>query len=226
MSLTTGRGPLSTRPAGHFDRPVPSGVIYVEPHHRRVRAHLGGQVVLDTEDVVLVHRPGCPPAYAFPTADVERSGLGSEPEPAAPGYAQVPWEAADEWWEEDEQVFMHPRNPYHRVDCLPTSRRLRVACAGTVLVDTTKTVGVYETSQPAHLYVTPDEVAPGVLVPSATTTYCPYKGTASWWSAVVRETTVEDVAWSYEDPHPECQAIAGHLCFEKTKADVQADLPA
>ncbi len=222
----TGSGPLGRRPAGHFDRPVPSGVTYVEPHHRRVRARVGGEAVVDSEHVLLVHRPGHPPAYAFATSDVEGSGLAFEPEPAAPGFVRIPWDAAEEWWEENEQVFMHPRNPYHRVDCLTTSRHLHVAWAGAVLVDTTRTVGVYETAQPARLYVASAQVAPGTLVPSATTTYCPYKGTASYWSAVVGGTTLHDVAWSYEDPLPECVAIRGHLTFDETKVDVQADLPA
>jgi uncharacterized protein (DUF427 family) len=226
VSLTTGRGPLSRHPAGHFDQPVPTGLTYVEPHLRRVRARAGGQVAIDTEDVLLVHRPGHPPAYAIATADVERSGLVSEPEPSAKGYVRVPWDAAEEWWEEDEQVFMHPRNPYHRVDCIATSRRLRVTCAGSTLVDTTETVVVYETALAAVLYVAPSQVAPGILVASSTTTYCPYKGTATYWSTVVGGTTVDDVAWSYKDPYPESTAIGGLLAFNAGSADVWTDLPA
>ena len=78
---------------------------------------------------------------------------------------------------------MHPRNPYHRVDCVPTARRLRVEVFGDVLVDTTATVGVYETSLAPRLYVSRDELRADVLRPSSTTTYCPYKGTATYWSA-------------------------------------------
>ena len=119
---------------------------------------------------------------------------------------RVPWDAVEAWYEEDEQVFFHPRNPYHRVDCVRTSRRLRVEVAGAVLVDTTETLGVYETALDPKLYVRRDQVR-AELVASPTTSYCPYKGTASYWSAVVGDTTVADVAWSYEDPLPESLPI-------------------
>jgi uncharacterized protein (DUF427 family) len=138
---------------------------------------------------------------------------------------RVAWDALDAWFEEDEQVFGHARNPYHRVDCVRTHRRLHVEVAGTVLVDTTDTIGVYETSLEPKLYVRRELVVPGVLVPSPTTTYCPYKGTASYWSAVVGDTTVDDVAWSYDDPLPECLPIAGLLSFEAQRATVVTDVP-
>ena len=115
----------------------------------------------------------------------------------------------DSWYEEEEQVYAHPRNPYHRVDCMATARRLRVALGDVVIVDTTETTGVYETGLAPRLYVDREQLLVDVLRPSATTTYCPYKGTASYWSAVVGEDVVPDVAWSYQTPYAECQAIAG-----------------
>jgi uncharacterized protein (DUF427 family) len=236
--LTTGRGPLSRDPAGRFDQPVPDGVVYVEPFPRRVRAMVGERVVVDSERVLLVHRPGAPPTYAFPAEDVDLgtdgidgtdgAGKGDHvptPEPAAPGHVHVPWRAADAWYEEDERVHGHPRNPYHRVDCVRTSRRLRVEVAGTVLVDTTETTGVYETALAPRLYVRPDLVRRDLLVASTTTTYCPYKGTAWYWSAVVGDVVVEDVAWSYEDPLPESLPLARMLSFDDTRVTVVHDLP-
>ena len=80
-------------------------------------------------------------------------------------------------------MFGHPRNPYHRVDCLRSRRRLRVEAAGLTLVDTAQTVAVYETALEPRLYVDPGQVRTAVLVPSATQTYCPYKGTATYWNA-------------------------------------------
>lgn len=223
MSLTTGRGPLSARPAGHFTTAVPTGVVYVEPFPRRVRALKSSAVVVDSDRAVLVHRAGAPPNYAFPPDDV--TDAAGEPEPDAPGYVRVSWGAADHWYEEEEEVHQHPRNPYHRVDCLQTTRRLRVTCRGVELVDTTRTVGVYETSLAPRLYVRRQDLAVDVLTPSPTTTYCPYKGTASYWSASVDGTTVADVAWSYEDPYPECGAIAGLLSFDLSRVDVETTLP-
>ena len=225
MSLTTGRGPLSRRPAGRFSLPVPEGVAYVEPFRRRVRGLDGDGTAVDSERVLLVHRAGQPPAYAFPAGDVRAGLAGAEPAPDVPGYVQVPWDAVDTWYEEDEQVFGHPRNPYHRVDCVRTRRRLRVEVAGTTLVDTDATLGVYETALDPRLYVARDRVRTDLLVPSDTTTYCPYKGTASYWSAVIGGTTVADVAWSYERPLPESLPLRGLLAFDPARATVDQALP-
>lgn len=222
MSLTTGRGPLSGRPAGRFSAPVPDGVVYVEPFRRRVRGMRAGRAVVDSERAVLVHRPGEPPGYAFPTDDVE---LAAEPHPDASGYVRVPWDAVEAWYEEGERVFGHPRNPYHRVDCVRTDRRLRVGVRGTVLVDTTETVGVYETALEPRLYVPRERVRMDLLAASARSTYCPYKGTARYWSVVVDDVVVDDVAWSYDDPLPECARIRGMLGFDEARASVVADLP-
>lgn len=216
MSLTTGTGPLGRSPAGRFVPPLPAGVVYVEPFPRRVRAELGGRVVLDTEAALLVHRPGSPPQYAFPDASVDRAALepaGIEPVAEAPGHVHVGWDAVDAWYEEEEQVFGHPRNPYHRVDCVRTRRRLRVEIEGSVLVDTDRTVGLYETALAPRLYVPRDLVRMDLLVASTTTSYCPYKGTASYWSFPTAAGVVADVAWSYEDPLPESSPIAAMLCF-------------
>lgn len=231
MSLTTGRGPLSADPAGRFSRPVPGGVLYVEPFRRRVRATIGDRTVVDSERVLLVHRPAAPPAYAFPAGDVDSGSdgvPGIEPEDAAPGFVRVPWAAVDAWYEEDEPVHgYHPRNPYHRVDCVRTSRRLRVEVAGTVLVDTTTTtIGVYETALEPRLYVHPDQVRRDLLIASPTRTYCGYKGTAWYWSAVVDDQVVEDVAWSYEDPLPEVGLLRRLLSFDENRVAVVTDLPA
>lgn len=179
---------------------------------------------MDSEHVLLVHRQGRAPTYAFPGTDVH--GVSSTAEPLAEGYVSVAWDAVDAWYEEAEQVFMHPRNPYHRVDCVLTNRHLLVEIAGIVLVDTSDTLGVYETSLAPRLYVRREHLLHPVLMPSTTTTYCPYKGTASYWTAVVGATQVEDVAWSYEDPNPESLALRSHLSFDEARANVVAELPA
>jgi uncharacterized protein (DUF427 family) len=224
MSLTTGHGPLGPRPAGRFSAPVPAGVVYVEPFPRRVRALDGSRYVVDSEGVLLVHRSGQPPTYAFPEADVD--GVAAEPVPEAPGHLAVAWGAVDAWFEENEMVFYHPRNPYHRVDCVPTSRRLTVRIGRVELVDTDVTTGLYETSLPPRLYVPRTAVRMDVLVPSPTTWHCPYKGDASYWTAVIDGTRTTDVAWSYDAPRPECLPIGGMLCFDENRADVTHDLPA
>jgi uncharacterized protein (DUF427 family) len=223
VSLTSGRGPLGPDPAGRFSPPLPSGVVFVEPFQRRVRGVVGERTVIDSERVLLVHRSGHPPSFAFPAGDV--GDVASAPDPDAPGHVAVAWDAVDAWYEEEEQVFLHPRNPYHRIDCVPTTRRLHVEVGGVVLVDTIETLGLYETALAPKLYVRPDAVRMDLLVPSASTTYCPYKGTASWWSAVIDGAVVDDVAWSYEDPIQESIAIRGLLSFDVDRASVTTDLP-
>ena len=218
MSLTTGGAPLSRNPAGRFDPPLAADVVYVEPLLKRVRALIGDRTVVDSERVVLVHRPGSPPAYAFPAEHVQ--DLPAMPEPAALGYVRVPWAAATAWYEEEEEVYGgHPRNPYHRIDCVKASRRLCVEVESDVLVDTTDVISLYETSRAPQLYARREHVRMDLLVPSATVTYCPYKGRASHWSALVAGTLVRDVAWSYDEPLPESAPIARMLGFyaERTR---------
>ncbi len=223
MSLMAGRGPLGADPAGWFHPPLPGERVFVEPHPRRVQARIGGRVVLDTDRGLLVHRRGHPLSYAFPVDVV--GDLPAEPVAEAPGYVRIPWDAVDEWREEGRVLVHYPPNPYHRVDCRPTRRRLRVEVAGATLVDTDATVAVFETSVEPRLYVDPASVRTDLLRPSPTTTYCNYKGVATYWTAVVGDSVVEDVAWSYAEPPPESLPIAGHLSFDAERAEVLAELP-
>lgn len=224
MSLTTARGPLGVDPLGRFSAPLPAGVVYVEPHPRRVQGIVDGRAVIDTERALLVHRAGRTLTYAFPSEAVR--DVLHEPEPEAPGYLAVPWDAVDAWFEEGRRLVNYPPNPYHRVDCRPTTRRLHVEVAGTTLVDTDDTVILFETAIDARLYVRPELVRTDLLRPSELTTYCNYKGTASYWHAEVGGALVENVAWSYEDPLDESVAIAGLLSFDAARATVVADVPA
>jgi uncharacterized protein (DUF427 family) len=223
MSLTSGRGPLSAEPAGRFVPPIPSGVVYVEPHPRRVRATLAGATVIDTERALLVHRAGHPPTYAFPAGVV--GDLAAVPEPAAEGHVVVAWDAVDAWFEEEEAVVLHAPNPYHRVEYLRSTRRLVVAVGGTTVVDTDDTVAVYETALAPRLYVDPGHVRGADLERTATTTVCGYKGTATYWRVRIGDRWFEDVAWSYEDPRPEARAIVGLLSFDPERADVSTTFP-
>jgi uncharacterized protein (DUF427 family) len=201
---------------------MPANVSYLEPFRRRVRATKDGRTVIDSERVVLVHRPARPPMFAFPAQDV--TGLPTDDEEDAPGYVTVPWDAVDAWFEEDEEIFGHPRNPYHRVDCLRSHRHLRVDVAGTTLVDTTETMVVYETALDPRLYVDPRHVRVE-LTRSQLHTYCPYKGTATYWNADVDGTILPDVAWSYEDALPESVPLQHLVSFDDQRVSVVHDLP-
>lgn len=224
MTLSHGRGPLSHKPAGTFSSPVAPGVAYVEPHARRVEAFAGGQKVIDTERVMLMHQAGAPLSYLFQPADVD--GLPTEAETAAEGWVRVPWDAVDEWFEEGRRLVSYPPNPYHRVDCRPTRRQLRVALGETVLVDTDDTIILFETGLPPKLYVAPSHVRTDLLQPSETVTYCNYKGFTTYYDAVVDGQRYPDVAWVYSDPLPESAQINGYFSFEPTACAVTAALPA
>jgi uncharacterized protein (DUF427 family) len=224
VSLTTGRGPLGPDPSGQFSAPVPADVVYVEPYPRRIRALIGDRTVIDTEQAMLVHRPGKPTSYAFPVDDVPVDL--AEPEAIVLGHVSVPWDMVDAWYEENVHLAFqsYPKNPYHRVDCLASSRRLRVEIGGAVVVDTTDTTAVYETALAPKLYVSKDAVRMDLLsVNPTSTSWCSYKGHATWWDATVNGVVVANVAWSYEDALPESVAIDGMLSFDEAVANVSAD---
>lgn len=223
MSLVAGRGPLSTQPAGWFTPPLAEGAVYIEPHPRRIQAFRGTTAVLDTEHALMVHRAGHPLSYAFPGDEVR--DLPCEAVAEAPGYVAVPWDAVDAWFEEGRKLVHYPPNPYHRIDCRPTRRGLRVSAGDAVLVDTDETVIVFETALEPRLYVDPAHVRTELLQSSQTTSYCNYKGTATYWSVVTGDTVIADMAWSYPDTPPESLPIRGFLSFDPTRVDVLADLP-
>ena len=223
MSLVAGAGPHGPERAGWFSAPVPDRLVYIEPHRRRVQAVRDGVVVIDTEAALLAHQAGRPLSFLFPADAV--GDLPSEPEPLAPGHVRVPWDAVDGWLEEGRALVHYPPNPYHRVDCRPGARRLRVRVAGQTLVDSADTVILFETSLQPRLYVAPEHIRMDLLRPSPTTSYCNYKGWASYWSAVIGDTVVEDVAWSYPDPLPESSPIAGLLSFDAERTELLAELP-
>lgn len=223
MSLYAGRGPLGPDPAGWCFPPLPDDVVFAEPHPRRVQAVVNGRIVIDTEAALLVHRRGQPLAYAFPAG--QTGDLPATPLPEKPEYVQVPWTAADTWLEEGRTLVHYPPNPYHRVDCRPGRRGLRVSVGGTTLVDTADSTVLFETALAPRLYVAPAHVRMDLLRKSPTTSYCNYKGHATYWSAVIGDTVVDDIAWSYETPLPESVPIAGYLSFDDTRTEMLAELP-
>lgn len=223
MALTTPRGPLGTDPAGWFHPPIAPGSVFVEPHPRRIQAIKDGRTVIDTERALLVHRPDRFLAYAFLPEEV--GDLLTKPEAAAAGYVRVRWDAVDRWIEEGRPVVGHPPNPYHRIACHPTRRRLRVEVAGTTLVDTDDTVILFETTLPHRLYVDPGYVRTDLLRATDTTTYCAYKGVTTYYAAEVGDVVVPDAAWTYDEPFPEAATIKGMFSFDPDQAEVTAELP-
>jgi uncharacterized protein (DUF427 family) len=223
MGMTVGSGPFGHHPAGTWDFEPPPEVTYVEPFPRRVRGMRDGEAVVDSDAVQLVHRSRQLPYWAFPAADVH---VDATPSSAVPGHVEVDWDAVDEWYEEDEPVAVHVRDPYHRVDCYATSRRIRVTHGDVELADTTAAVALYETGLPVRWYLPPEAVRMDLLERSETSSGCPYKGIASYWSLRDGDGLVEDVAWGYLDPLRESERVRGHLCFYDDKVRIEVDPPA
>jgi uncharacterized protein (DUF427 family) len=133
------------------------------------------------------------------------------------------WAAMDEWLEEDEPVYTHPRDPYHRVDILASSRRVRVEVDGTAVAETARPVILFETGLPPRYYLPLSDVRTDLLKPSGTQTHCPYKGTATYWSVDAGRGPNPDLVWAYRSPLAESQKIAGLACFYDEKVDVYLD---
>jgi uncharacterized protein (DUF427 family) len=129
------------------------------------------------------------------------------------------WGKVDRWLEEDEEIIGHPRDPYHRVDVVPSSREVRAVFAGETIARTRRALFLFETGLPARYYIPQDDVRMDLLTPSAKTSICPYKGRASYWSLRAGERTVADAAWAYMDPLRECPRIKGHLAFYPDKVE-------
>lgn len=125
----------------------------------------------------------------------------------------------DVWLEEDDEVFGHPRDPYHRVDTHRSHDHVTVRVNGEVVAETSRPVKVFETSLPPRWYVPVDDVRAVALGPSETSTVCAYKGTATYHSVA----GVADAAWSYDKPFPDVDAIAGFLSFAGEGVEVTVE---
>jgi uncharacterized protein (DUF427 family) len=214
------------------------------PVPRRIRAMLDDRVVLDTMDAIYLWEFPPYPQYYIPLGDVADGVLSDTGETknfehgvarvhnAGSGHAWVyddgvakdrvrfQWDALDRWFEEDEEVFVHPRNPYSRVDAISSTRRVEVAVDGITLADSSSTVIVFETGLPPRYYFPKTAVHLEHLTPSETVTACPYKGrTSEYWSVP----SVADVAWSYDFPTAPLLPVAGHVAFFNENVDITID---
>ncbi len=198
MGLTMGTGPFGKQPAGtfNFEPDAPKHhALYLEPSPRRVRGVIGGDTVVDSADVMLLHETGHLPVWYFPRSDVRfdlleatehsthcpfkgdarywtiRAG-GKVSENKVWGYPELIndcpditdrvafyWDAVDHWYEEDEEVFVHPRDPYHRVDIIPSSRTVKVSLDGVVLAESSRPMAVFETNLPTRWYLPKEDIA-------------------------------------------------------------------
>jgi uncharacterized protein (DUF427 family) len=133
------------------------------------------------------------------------------------------WNAIDTWYEEDEEVFVHPRDPYSRVDTVHSSRHVRVEVDGVTVAETSRPVLLFETGLPTRYYIPKLDVRMDLLESTDTVTHCPYKGDAGYWNLRLGDTTYKDFVWAYPRPIPEIPKIENLLCFYNEKVDLYVD---
>ena len=144
--------------------------------------------------------------------------------PDLSSYVAFYWNRVDNWFEEDEEVYVHPRDPYKRIDALRSSRHVEIRLNGETIADTTSPILLFETGLPTRYYVPKLDVRLELLRPSARTTECPYKGVANYFSvAVGGAAIVENIAWVYPAPIPQIPTIENHLSFFDEHVDVWVD---
>jgi uncharacterized protein (DUF427 family) len=219
-------------------------VDHTAPVPRRIRAMLSNRCVVDTTNALYLWEwPGYP-AYYIPVEDVadgllrDTGEIEQQPRGLAriheaghgqarryddglvPGRVTFDWAAMDAWFEEDDQVWVHPRSPYHRVDPMRSSRHVKVELDGIVLAESSTTVTVFETGLPTRYYFPRHAVNFEHLTPSPTRTQCPYKGrTSEYWS--VRDRA--DLAWSYDFPTVALRPVMGLVAFLNEEVDLTID---
>jgi uncharacterized protein (DUF427 family) len=259
--------------ADHFFASLPE--LRFHPTAKRVRAFVGGAVVIDSTRAWIVWEPRrVVPSYAVPLADIhgalvenqqdagaeERAvQLGDHPavldprsefsvhttpgrafdvttdaatltgaafapsDPGFDGYAIIDFQAFDEWREEDELLVAHARDPFKTVDTRRSSRRVVVEIAGITVADSTRSTMLFETFLPTRYYLPREDVRMELLHPTETITACAYKGLASYWTATIDAAVVDDVAWSFAQPHNYATAVKDMLAFFNERVDITMD---
>ncbi|WP_328875194.1 DUF427 domain-containing protein [Streptomyces sp. NBC_00287] len=154
-------------------------------------------------------------AWTFPAADLA-------------GHIAFEWflrrdDGLDHWYEEEEEIFVHPRDPHKRVDAVRSSRHVQVEIDGTVVADTRRPVLVFETGLPTRYYVPVEDVRLDLFEPTEHRTSCPYKGTARYWTFAGRADVPRNIVWSYPEPLPAVGAIEGYLAFFNEAVDLVVD---
>jgi uncharacterized protein (DUF427 family) len=145
------------------------------------------------------------------------------PIPELRNLIRLDWDAMDAWFEEDEEVFTHPRDPYTRIDILPSSRHVRIEVDGVTVAESSNPTLLFETGLPVRYYLPKTHVRLDLLTHTDSESHCPYKGQAEYWSLRTGDTVHEDIAWSYPTPLPESLGVAGHIAFYDEKVDVFVD---
>ena len=149
--------------------------------------------------------------YKTPYDEMVKNGLQD--------YRAFYWDKTDQWFEEDEEIFVHPRDPYKRVDVMTSSREVKITLGGQTVATSNRANFLFETHLPTRYYLPADDIRMDLLIRTDTTTQCPYKGLANYWSAQIEGQLYHDIAWVYANPVPECPKIKNLFCFYNENVD-------
>ena len=145
-----------------------------------------------------------------------------EDAPALEDYIAPRWAAMDEWLEEDDVAVGHVRDPYHRVDVLPSSRHVIVRIGDEVLAESRRARVIYETGLPPRWYVPVEDVV-AELRPTELETVCAYKGFANYWAVGAGDGAHVNLAWTYREPLHDAAAVADHVAFFNERVEIEVD---
>ena len=200
------------------------------PVSRWIRGIRGGDALVDTRRALLVWEPGkTGPIYAFPVEDVARHGGGVDVGARSfdardlEGYVTVPWDALEHWYEEDEEVFFHPRDPFVRVDALRSTRHVQVKRDGHLLAESDAPVLVFETGLPTRYYLPESDVDASILRDSDLQTGCQYKGFASYRDVELDGRRHPNLFWYYPAPFSDVAEVEGYLAPYNERVDLIVD---
>jgi uncharacterized protein (DUF427 family) len=228
MTMTVGSGPFGHEPSGTFNVEMPQrGLEYLDEFPRRVRALRGDAVVVDSLATRLLYRQHSLPVWVFPKEDVSPDLLGAGTslldDGLARGLVHVEWDAVDTWLEEDEEVIVHPRDPYHRLELRDSSRQVTIALEGEILAETTGALALFEAGLPARWYIPREDVRAALQPNSEVRTGCAYKGYAEYYDVRVGERVEPFLAWHYDDPVAGMERIRSRVCFFNERVDLSLD---
>lgn len=249
---TTSSTSTSHRPPPQRDGSLRTEVR-IDDSPKRIRVFFAGEPLADSMSARLGYVTGEHPEYLLPVTDVVwnhavvddtdggDSPLGQyraiRPEAGgreigrcytgghASGLASFDFGLMDGWYEEDEQIWFHARDPFRRVEVVESSRLVEVSVNGRLVASSSRPRLVTETGLPERWYIPRIDVDWAQLAPSGTTSGCQYKGLADWWH--VRQAGTDrlaDVAWSYERPVPEAGKLAGLVAFYAEHAAVETSI--
>ncbi|KAI0031292.1 DUF427-domain-containing protein [Vararia minispora EC-137] len=173
--------------------------------------HSGGNAVADTYDIIAGGRRSVNAAQLFKKGDMK-------------GWLKIAPDKVDHWFEEDEEIYLHPKDPYKRVDVLQSSREVSIQVDGVEIARSTKARLMYETGLPVRTYIPKTDVHLEYLEPSDLISACPYKGVANYYNVrLPKGLTMDGLVWWYRNPNAECIDIKGYVAFYDERVDVFVD---